>query len=104
MVGEGPRIAALVARRDDREKPVFLAKFPCAALRRLPTTEQRPRDFRLQGAADGILATHRGGLHVVADGSTGMRAIGYVRVSTAEQATAGVSLDAQRARIAAWGA
>jgi DNA invertase Pin-like site-specific DNA recombinase len=31
-----------------------------------------------------------------------MRAIGYVRVSTAEQATEGVSLDAQRARIAAW--
>jgi len=31
-----------------------------------------------------------------------MRAIGYVRVSTAEQAAEGVSLDAQRARIAAW--
>lgn len=31
-----------------------------------------------------------------------MRAIGYVRVSTVEQATEGVSLDAQRARIAAW--
>jgi DNA invertase Pin-like site-specific DNA recombinase len=31
-----------------------------------------------------------------------MRAIGYVRVSTAEQAAEGVSLEAQRARIAAW--
>ena len=31
-----------------------------------------------------------------------MRAIGYVRVSTAEQAAEGVSLAAQRARIAAW--
>lgn len=30
------------------------------------------------------------------------QAIGYVRVSTAEQATDGVSLDAQRARIEAW--
>lgn len=29
-------------------------------------------------------------------------AIGYVRVSTADQATEGVSLDAQRERIAAW--
>jgi DNA invertase Pin-like site-specific DNA recombinase len=32
----------------------------------------------------------------------GKRAIGYVRVSTAEQARDGVSLDAQRARITAW--
>jgi DNA invertase Pin-like site-specific DNA recombinase len=31
-----------------------------------------------------------------------MQAIGYVRVSTAEQAAEGVSLAAQRARIAAW--
>jgi site-specific DNA recombinase len=31
-----------------------------------------------------------------------MQAIGYVRVSTEEQATEGVSLDAQRERIAAW--
>jgi DNA invertase Pin-like site-specific DNA recombinase len=31
-----------------------------------------------------------------------MRAIGYVRVSTAEQAAEGVSLETQRARIAAW--
>ena len=31
-----------------------------------------------------------------------MRAVGYVRVSTEEQASAGVSLDAQNARIAAW--
>ncbi len=31
-----------------------------------------------------------------------MRAYGYVRVSTADQAAEGVSLDAQRARIAAW--
>ncbi|MFI5399304.1 MAG: recombinase family protein [Candidatus Binatia bacterium] len=31
-----------------------------------------------------------------------MQAVGYVRVSTAEQATEGVSLAAQRARIAAW--
>lgn len=31
-----------------------------------------------------------------------MRAIGYVRVSTEGQATDGVSLDAQRARIEAW--
>lgn len=31
-----------------------------------------------------------------------MRAIGYVRVSTEEQANDGVSLDAQRERIAAW--
>jgi site-specific DNA recombinase len=30
------------------------------------------------------------------------RAIGYVRVSTDEQATSGVSLDAQRAKIEAW--
>ena len=30
------------------------------------------------------------------------RAIGYIRVSTAEQALAGVSLEAQRARIEAW--
>jgi DNA invertase Pin-like site-specific DNA recombinase len=30
------------------------------------------------------------------------KAIGYVRVSTAEQATDGVSLDAQRTKIAAW--
>lgn len=30
------------------------------------------------------------------------RAVGYVRVSTTEQAREGVSLDAQRARIAAW--
>jgi DNA invertase Pin-like site-specific DNA recombinase len=33
-----------------------------------------------------------------------MQAIGYVRVSTEEQARDGVSLDAQRARIAAWAA
>src|SRR5271169_1320089 len=33
-----------------------------------------------------------------------MRAIGYVRVSTAVQVSEGVSLDAQRARIAAWAA
>lgn len=33
---------------------------------------------------------------------TRVRAIGYVRVSTAEQAAEGVSLDAQRARITAW--
>lgn len=32
-----------------------------------------------------------------------MQAIGYVRVSTEEQATDGVSLAAQRERIAAWG-
>jgi site-specific DNA recombinase len=31
-----------------------------------------------------------------------MRAVGYVRVSTESQATDGVSLDAQQARIAAW--
>lgn len=31
-----------------------------------------------------------------------MKAIGYVRVSTEEQATDGVSLDAQRAKISAW--
>ena len=31
-----------------------------------------------------------------------MKAIGYVRVSTAEQAEEGVSIDAQRDRIAAW--
>ncbi len=31
-----------------------------------------------------------------------MRAIGYIRVSTDGQATDGVSLDAQRAKIAAW--
>jgi site-specific DNA recombinase len=31
-----------------------------------------------------------------------MQAIGYVRVSTAQQATAGVSLEAQRERISAW--
>ncbi len=31
-----------------------------------------------------------------------MRAIAYVRVSTEDQATEGVSLDAQRAKIAAW--
>lgn len=31
-----------------------------------------------------------------------MRIIGYVRVSTVDQATEGVSLDAQRLRIAAW--
>jgi len=31
-----------------------------------------------------------------------MRAIGYVRVSTEDQAEGGVSLDAQRERIAAW--
>ena len=31
-----------------------------------------------------------------------MRVIGYVRVSTSEQATEGVSLDAQKARIAGW--
>ena len=30
------------------------------------------------------------------------KAVGYVRVSTTEQAREGVSLDAQRARIAAW--
>ena len=30
------------------------------------------------------------------------RAIGYVRVSTADQATEGVSIDAQTARIRAW--
>lgn len=33
-----------------------------------------------------------------------MRVIGYIRVSTADQASEGVSLDAQRARIAAWAA
>lgn len=33
-----------------------------------------------------------------------MRIIGYVRVSTADQAAEGISLDAQRGRIAAWGA
>lgn len=32
------------------------------------------------------------------------KAIGYIRVSTAEQATEGVSLEAQRAKIAAWAA
>ena len=31
-----------------------------------------------------------------------MRAIGYIRVSTAEQAADGVGLDTQRAKIAAW--
>jgi DNA invertase Pin-like site-specific DNA recombinase len=31
-----------------------------------------------------------------------MRAIGYLRVSTEEQASDGVSLEAQRARILAW--
>src|SRR5689334_15854067 len=31
-----------------------------------------------------------------------MKAIGYVRVSTEEQANEGVSLEAQQARIAAW--
>jgi len=31
-----------------------------------------------------------------------MKAIGYIRVSTADQAEHGVSLDAQRARITAW--
>ena len=31
-----------------------------------------------------------------------MRAIGYVRVSTVEQATEGMSLDAQESRIRAW--
>jgi DNA invertase Pin-like site-specific DNA recombinase len=31
-----------------------------------------------------------------------MRAIGYIRVSTEEQASEGVSLDAQRAKISAW--
>ena len=30
------------------------------------------------------------------------QAIGYIRVSTAEQANEGVSLEAQRSRIAAW--
>src|SRR3954454_24039305 len=31
-----------------------------------------------------------------------MRAVAYIRVSTTDQATDGVSLDAQRARIGAW--
>jgi site-specific DNA recombinase len=31
-----------------------------------------------------------------------LKAIGYIRVSTSEQATEGVSLDAQRTKIAAW--
>ena len=30
------------------------------------------------------------------------KAIGYIRVSTTEQASEGVSLEAQRAKIAAW--
>jgi site-specific DNA recombinase len=33
-----------------------------------------------------------------------MRVVGYIRVSTTDQATDGVSLDAQEGRIAAWGA
>ena len=30
------------------------------------------------------------------------KAIGYIRVSTQDQATEGVSLEAERAKIAAW--
>lgn len=43
-----------------------------------------------------IFSAHRGGEE------TTMQAIGYIRVSTEGQATEGVSLDAQRAKIAAW--
>ena len=32
-----------------------------------------------------------------------MKAIGYIRVSTQEQATKGVSMEMQRAKIEAWG-
>ena len=35
-------------------------------------------------------------------GDRGMKAIGYIRVSTEEQASEGVSLDAQRAKVRAW--
>lgn len=43
--------------------------------------------------------TYSEGVKTTTKGANGMKVIGYIRVSTDEQATAGVSLDAQRAKL-----